>query len=414
MEEGKPVVLVVSAGQFARPELTEILGYCGCEVVWLGPDGQWPGGLRHLKPELVLGDEDARWLSPLMRRTLDVPLLLAVQAGRGKSPVIQPVFRTITKPLRSAEVMLSIERALVYRKIAINPWEDNLSDVFDLLGASDSMHRLYRTVEDIGSRDGHVLIYGERGTGKERLARAIHCRRPGSAGPIHFVDCRTVQNKSYQDQLFAPLLKQQANTAGIRESTLFLGEAGTLSLPVQQRLLTALLWRQVPLGEGARKIELDVRIIAASDQPLEKLAEEGRFLPKLLRLLGRQHITIPPLRERKGDILFLARRVVEQMAGEPVMPELRLPRTAEAVLLTYAWPGNARELRQVVGRAAALSEGYISPERLRLPPPTGDAVRRAMADILADQARAEHRATEVPVSAPTAESAADAAAHRDQ
>jgi len=366
MRREQPVVLVVTTGDFPKQALTEIIGYCGCDAAWLGPGIDWLLKLEHLAPDVVLADEDARYFKPLMDRNPGVPLLLAVQAGRGRSPVVQSIFCRLSKPLRYAQVVFAIEQALLYRKIAIDCWDDPGADMLELLGRSQSMRELYIAVDEAARREDNVLISGERGTGKRRLALGIRQSSSRWAGPVHLVDCRHLVQMDIEAELFEPLLREDSENA-ICGSTLFLGEVGTLSPSSQSRLLTALRERRVRLAATAGEIPLDVRIVAGTGEPLEKLAEEERFLPELLELLGQHRLTIPPLRDRKDDVSFLARRVVASVAADPGSAAPVLSAPAEELMQSYNWPGNAHELRSVVANAAVLSRGVITPADIDVP-----------------------------------------------
>ncbi len=378
----QPFVLVICAGEFPRDVLSEVLGYCGGSMVWVEPGNEFALRPGEGTPDVILADEDARCLPAVVQRYRNVPLVLAVQPGHDRSPVMGSVFYRIAKPISYAQAVFGIERALLFRRIAVASWTDSSVDVADLLGGSEPMRRLYAAAEDVGRREGHVLITGERGTGKERLARLIHEHDVRRGGPVNFVDCRVVRESSCETDLFGPLVERMGKSGRkILGASLFLGEIGTLSPSIQGKLLTALAERSVELAEDG-EVDLDVRVIASSGDPLEKLTEDGRFLRELLWLLSGHQLRIPPLRHRKEDVIFLARRVLARIAQGPMVQAPRLPPATEVVLLSYGWPGNVRELQTVVAHQAVLKGRVISPGDLDLPAPSDEAARDAALRVL--------------------------------
>lgn len=386
MKDLERVVLVISAGDFPRAALTEVIGYCGCKTEWLEPGLEWPLRLRHMVPHVVLADEDARYLEPVMRRNPDTPLVLVTQQGRGRPSIIHSVFRAIRKPISCAPVVFAIERALIFRELAVDCWQRPDLSISQLLGESAQMQQLYRRIDDVATHDKNVLICGERGTGRKRAALEIHRRSARSAGMIHFVDCHVLTAMTYPREVLEPLL-QHAHAAGTRNSkdTLFLGEVGALSQSLQSKLLTALRERKATLSDDADPVDLDIRVIASTGDPLEKLAEEGRFLPELLELIGQDQLRVSALRERREDVLFLAADLTDRAAQNPRLHVADLPPETRALLLTYNWPGNARELRSVLAHALALTDGPIGPLDLDLPQPTDAAAFRATLSIVKER-----------------------------
>ena len=387
MKTSLPVVLVVNAGEFAQDVIREIVGYCGCSVEWLDAGVAWPPKLPRKEPAVVFGDEDARCLPLVMQQYPEASLVLAVQAGRGRSPVTQSVFSTVSKPVSFAGVVFAIERALVYRALAVGAWREAAGDVSDLLGGAGCMRRLYEAAEEMAGRDCHVAISGERGTGKERMARAIHRWSVRAAAPFAAADCRAFREQGQLTALLAGVVGRSAKRPhNVLSCTLFLGEVGSLSLSIQGELLTALRERRIRAIGDAEGIDLDIRVITASGDTLEKLAEEGRFLPELVGVLGERRVWIPPLRQRKDDVVFLARRVLARIDRERGIRAPLLPPSTEMLMLSYNWPGNARELRSVVAHAALLADGVIGPKDIDLPQPPDRLAQEAALRVLTNWA----------------------------
>jgi DNA-binding NtrC family response regulator len=210
-----------------------------------------------------------------------------------------------------------------------------------------------------------VLITGESGTGKELAALALHEESRRRSAPFVAINCSALPGELVENELFGhargaftgadrahPGLFQAAH-----RGTLFLDEIGDLALPAQAKLLRALEERViVPLG-ATRPIPVDVRIVAATHQPLDRLVAEGRFRDDLLHRLRVVTLELPPLRDRRGDILALVAHFVAQFAQRHGRSILGLSDAARRVLLAHDWPGNVRELRNVVERAVVLAEG---------------------------------------------------------
>jgi len=232
-----------------------------------------------------------------------------------------------------------------------------------LIGESQAMRALFALAAQAAPADSTVLIEGESGSGKEMLAHALHAASPRRDGPFVVVDCGAlaagvVESELYGHEKGAFSGADRARAGALAEAssgTVFLDEIGELPLEQQVKLLRALEAREVrPLGGRPRPI--DVRVIAATHRPLPKLVAAGRFRDDLYYRLAVIKLRLPPLRERREDVLPLARRFVGELS--PGMDPARLLSPAVAAALeAHAWPGNVRELRNVIERACALTHG---------------------------------------------------------
>lgn len=260
------------------------------------------------------------------------------------------------------------------------------------LGKARCLAPLYKRLHKVASSDATVLIEGESGTGKELLAEAIHDQSPRAGGPFVVVDCGALAATLLESELFGH--ERGAFTGadsvrigafeGAHSGTIFLDEIGELSLPLQTRLLGALDRRQIRRLGGQRMIELDVRVVAATNRNLDREVEESRFRLDLFHRLAVALIRVPPLRERTGDVELLARHFLGQLrhAGEELLSPEILGR-----LRSHPWPGNVRELRNHVEGLALFGEdmeelrrGQASSSRT-----ASDIVRSAIADGLSYQ-----------------------------
>lgn len=236
--------------------------------------------------------------------------------------------------------------------------------------------------------DLSLLILGESGTGKELLARAIHYASPRAAGPFVVENCAAVADTLLESELFGH--KRGAFTGAFQDhtglfqqangGTIFLDEIGDMSLSFQVKLLRVLQEGEVrPVG-STRAVPVDVRVIAATHRDLEREVEAGRFREDLYYRIATATLSMPPLRERSGDLVPIAQKLLQDIAGQvPQRGGLAFAGNALAVLLSYPWPGNIRELRNEIYRAVALSDDDLiradafSPKVLRGQPATPGA-----------------------------------------
>ena len=244
-----------------------------------------------------------------------------------------------------------------------------------LIAHSPAMKKVIRVIERVAPTDANVLVYGDNGTGKELVAQAIHRHSTRSDRPFVAVDLGAVSESLVESELFGhrkgAFTDASSDRAGRFQAasggTLFLDEIGNLPLALQTRLLRALEMREVtPLGSD-RAIAVDVRLISATNQPLQELAGQGKFREDLLFRLNTIEIVVPPLRERPEDIEPLARHFLEQVARRYRLPDRSIGKEAVAALRAHHWPGNVRELSHAIERAAILSdEGALDAEAFDL------------------------------------------------
>jgi DNA-binding NtrC family response regulator len=265
------------------------------------------------------------------------------------------------------------------------------------LGSAASLSPLYRKLQLVASTDTTVLIEGESGTGKELLAEAIHDHSPRRAGPFVVVDCGVIVANLLESALFGHERGAFTGADSTRigafeeaqDGTIFLDEIGELSLPHQTGLLGVLDRRQFRRLGGGHTIDLDVRVIAATNRNLDHEVEASRFRLDLFHRLAVALIQVPPLRERREDIELLARHFLGQLRGAS---EDLLTKDVLARMRSHEWTGNVRELRNHVERLALFGEG---PEVALSPSPEPDAqteglVEEAIAEgLLYSQARAK-------------------------
>ena len=232
-------------------------------------------------------------------------------------------------------------------------------------GASKAMAAIQKTVDKIAPTDATVLITGENGTGKDVLAREIHARSLRSGKPMVAVDAGAITETLFESELFGHVkgafTDAHADHVDKFEQadggTLFLDEIGNIPLHLQAKLLRVIQSRSVVRVGGSQAIPVNIRLICATNMDLEQLVREGRFREDLYYRINTVHIALPPLRERKEDIVPLAERFIGQFAEKYHRPLTGLDDSAKAVLEGGRWSGNIRELQNCVEKAVILSEG---------------------------------------------------------
>jgi DNA-binding NtrC family response regulator len=250
-----------------------------------------------------------------------------------------------------------------------------------LVGRSEAFGRTVALLRKVAPTGFRVLLEGESGTGKELAARALHAGSPRRARPFVSLNCATLPETLLAAELFGAVRGAYTGASADRDGlfvqadggTLLLDEVGTMRPEMQESLLRVLQEGEVrPLG-GTRARRVDVRVLAATNVPLDRLAAEGRFRQDLLFRLNAVTVRIPPLRERREDILLLADHFLEAAAREGRTERRELAPGARRALLEHAWPGNVRELENAIRTASALADGPAIAEdeiRARLASPS--------------------------------------------
>jgi Nif-specific regulatory protein len=287
--------------------------------------------------------------------------------------------------LRAAQERLSEENR--YLRETIGPEVQ-----FDtIVGESPRMQEVYRLVQRVLNTDSNVLLTGESGTGKDLIARVLHYQGPRAKGPFIAVNCAAIPETLLEAELFG--YERGAYTGATQRKpgrfelaaggTLFLNEIGDMSLGLQAKLLQVLQDRQFERVGGTETITTDARIVAATNQDLERLIAEGRFRNDLFYRLNVYPIPLPPLREHKEDLGPLTVFILKSF-GQKLRKEVAgISKDAMGLLERYSWPGNVRELQNVLERAVILCQGTVVTDqdlpalREQLTPPalSGDVVR---------------------------------------
>jgi DNA-binding NtrC family response regulator len=277
-------------------------------------------------------------------------------------------FDYITKPFKFDELMLTIERALSYETaLAENKFLKTTLHTkyhFDcLVGDSEPMLKIYRLIEKVARTNTTALILGESGTGKELIARALHKSSPRNSSPLVKVNCAAMPETLLESELFGyvkgAFTGANTNKKGLFETahggTIFLDEIGSIPMPMQMTLLRVLQEKEIRHVGGTEDINVDVRVIAATNENLEEKVAKGEFREDLYFRLSVIPVKLPPLRERKKDIPMLAMHFLAEFEKEN-NTKIRISSEAMNMLSAYDWPGNIRELENNIKRMATLND----------------------------------------------------------
>jgi formate hydrogenlyase transcriptional activator len=275
------------------------------------------------------------------------------------------------------QIALAVENALAYREI--RELKEQLSkeklyledeirtemNFAQIIGSSASLRRVLKEVGTVAPTDSTVLIYGETGTGKELIARAIHDLSPRRAKPFVKLNCAAIPTGLLESELFGH--EKGAFTGAIAQrigrfevangGTIFLDEIGEIPLELQTKLLRVLQEREFERLGSSRTLRTDARLIAATNRDLEAMVAEQKFRSDLFFRLNVFPLHVPPLRERQGDIPLLVRHFTEQFSRRMKKVMETIPSAAMDALCRYHWPGNIRELQNVIERAVIISAG---------------------------------------------------------
>lgn len=321
-----------------------------------------------------------------------IPVLLLTAFGSVEDAVTamkEGAFDFLQKPVDLEHLKLLVQRAaqqqeLLRENLILREEYSKRYGFPRILGEDVSIREISQQIQRVSATDSTVLLLGESGTGKELFARAVHHLSPRREQPFIALNCAAIPEGLVENELFGH--ERGAFTgAGARKvgkmdlahrGTLFLDEIGELPLPIQAKLLRVLEERRFERVGGTQSIDVDVRIVVATNRELRKLAEEKLFREDLYFRISAVPLTIPPLRNRGNDINLLADHFLDKFSREFAKPGLQLSHQARESLMHYRWPGNVRELQNTLERAVILAdEVSIRAEDLQLPAPKPDSDR---------------------------------------
>ena len=317
------------------------------------------------------GQDGLDVLREICKRRPDLPVVMMTAYGTLQVAVEAMklgAYDYIGKPFDIDEVLLVVEKALQAHALAqeVARLRQDTEERFDpgrIVGASPAMQQIFKAVAKVAATDLTVLLRGESGTGKELIARAVHENSRRSARPFIPVNCAAIPRELMESELFGHEKWAFTGAVSARRGrfeqaaggSVFLDEVGDMDLSLQTKLLRVLQERRIERLGGEGSIPVDVRIVAATNQDLEAAVDRRAFREDLFYRLNVVSIHLPPLRDRREDIPALVMHFLGEHARAQEASHKTLSPEAMELMLAYAWPGNIRELENVVGRACALA-----------------------------------------------------------
>ena len=378
-------ILVVDDNQGIRRALEILLPLHFTEVRTIPSPSTLVSTLEQFRPDVVLldmnfhtsvntGNEGLYWAGEIKKMTPEVEVVLFTayaDIALAVEGMKRGAFDFIVKPWDNDKLTEVLTAARDKARKAMKrdaPFSiDRKAESPMFWGTSPAMKNLRRTLDKIAPTDATVLITGENGTGKDVLAREIHAHSLRSGKPMVAVDAGAITETLFESELFGHVkgafTDAHADHAGKFEQadggTLFLDEIGNIPLHLQAKLLRAIQNRSVVRVGGSEAIPVNIRLICATNMDLETLVREGRFREDLYYRINTVHLAIPPLRDRKEDIIPLAQLFLDRFALKYHRPLSGLTDDAADALKACRWSGNIRELQNCIEKAVILSEGEV-------------------------------------------------------
>jgi len=381
MPGNKARILVVDDEVNIREALAALLESDGYEVAAASSGQKAMEALRQEEFDVVISDlrmegpsgiDLLRWLRETAPET-EVIILTAYGTVEGAVEAMKlGAYDYIAKPVDRKRLSLLIEKALEKRRLS----EENRNlrrrlsikeEFSNIIGTSPAIREVFKIISEVAPTNATVLITGESGTGKELVARAIHQRSPRRSQPFVTLNCGALPDTLMESELFGyekgaftgALTAKIGRIEAASRGTLFLDEVGDMSLKTQVDLLRVLQDKELRRLGGTSAISVDVRFIAATNRDLKEEIAAKRFREDLYYRLNVVPISMPPLRERKEDIPLLLESFLQEFCSIHRKPRKRLSEGTLELLVRYSWPGNIRELRNLVERLVLLSRKDI-------------------------------------------------------
>lgn len=374
-------ILVVDDEVNIREALAALLESDGYEVAAASSGQKAMEALRQEEFDVVISDlrmegpsgiDLLRWLRETAPET-EVIILTAYGTVEGAVEAMKlGAYDYIAKPVDRKRLSLLIEKALEKRRLSAE--NRNLrrrlsikEEFSNIIGTSPAIREVFKTISEVAPTNATVLITGESGTGKELVARAIHQRSPRRSQPFVTLNCGALPDTLMESELFGyekgaftgALTAKIGRIEAASRGTLFLDEVGDMSLKTQVDLLRVFQDKELRRLGGTSAISVDVRFIAATNRDLKEEIAAKRFREDLYYRLNVVPISMPPLRERKEDIPLLLESFLQEFCSIHRKPQKRLSEGTLELLVRYSWPGNIRELRNLVERLVLLSRKDI-------------------------------------------------------
>ena len=324
---------------------------------------------------LMPGMNGLELMHRMREQGLEIPIIIVTAYGTIEQAVQamkMGAFNYLTKPINYDELISIVNKAVEQRALTMEVQrlrqEITSQYGFDqIVGQNEKMRQIFQLIQDVAETDATVLIRGETGTGKELIARALHFNSARKNQPFVRVNCPAITETLLESELFGH--EKGAFTGAIKKrigrfeqadgGTIFLDEVGDLPLGLQSKLLRVLQEKEFERVGGNQTIKVDVRIISATNKDLEAEVRAGNFRQDLFYRLNVVPIYIPPLRERLDDIPLLATHFLEKYRDQFNKPITEITSEGMALLMDYNWPGNVRQLENVIERAIILEKDTV-------------------------------------------------------
>jgi two-component system response regulator PilR (NtrC family) len=374
-----------------EPDIRELLEITllrmGLDTVTAGTVKEAMLSIQEFKPDLCLTDmrlpdgsgfDIVRYIQ---REYAHIPVAVITAYGSMEAAVEAlkaGAYDFVSKPVDLTKLRDLVQTALKLSKQENTPRKKSKQDHTSnpILGKSASIAKLKATIAKLARSQAPVFVHGESGSGKELVARQIHEQSPRSKAPFVPVNCGAIPENLMESEFFGH--KKGSFTGAVEDKiglfqaahhgTLFLDEVADLPLGMQVKLLRAIQEKAIKPVGGTEEIAVDSRILSATHKDLEAEVEHGRFRQDLYYRLNVIKLDVPPLRERDADVLLLAEYFLQLISSRWQLPDIKLSATAKQALVNYNFPGNVRELENILERASTLcDDNIIQPENLQLP-----------------------------------------------
>jgi len=320
------------------------------------------------------GMDGMEFMGRIQLRQPDLPVIMMTAFGSVEKAVEamrKGAFDYILKPFKNEQLKLTIGKAISHYHLVKQNRQlarelQGKYHFANIIGKSAQMQRIFELIEKVAPTKATVLITGDSGTGKELIARAIHYNSPRKDRSFISVNCGALPETLLESELFGhekgsfsgAVSQRKGRFELAHEGTLFLDEISEMSPPLQVKLLRVLQEMEFERVGGSHTLKVDVRVVAASNRNLKEEAANGRFRNDLYYRLNVVHVYLPPLRERKDDLLLLVKHFLSKNAKDNKQESISISSNAMERILDYHWPGNVRELENVIERAIILSDRH--------------------------------------------------------
>ncbi len=410
-----PRILIVEDEEIIRSAVRKLLQHAGYDVADAGSVEEAEQNHEPDQFDLIISDLRLPGApgTELINRAPDTPVLIMTSYASLRSAVDSMkmgAVEYIAKPFDHDEMLAAVANILARKPSAEKApsapstgspaGQEDVDPSTIMFGQCEPMQRVFALIRKVAPTETTVLIQGESGTGKELAARALHLLSPRASKPLISVNCAAIPESLIESELFGH--EKGAFTGAVSARTglieaadggsLFLDEIGELPAEAQARLLRVLQESEIRKVGSTQSRKVNVRMIAATHRNLKAMTRTGEFREDLYYRLNVMQIRIPPLRERQGDILGLARRFLKRQSEKMNKPELNLSPEAMQLLERHRWPGNVRELENAIERATILCDGdIITPALLDL---DGEGTEEQIPDSLLEGNNVQTRSSD--------------------